>query len=135
MAQLELVGQRRVPTSTDSGGGRRMTYLAMTRGDDRVLTIQASDDLTGADVTFSAKRRLTDGDEDAIIRKFSSDGIELDTDTTIALVSIDHADTVDVVHRVLHWDVQVIDDESKVHTVASGRLAIRPDVTQAGPGS
>lgn len=102
-----------------------MTYLAMTRGDDRTLEVTASEDLTGAELTFTARHRPYS--EDVVIEKTSSNGITVNG--TEATVAIDAADTADLEPDVLYWDIQVVDSAGDTHTVASGRLAVEPDVT------
>lgn len=119
----------------------------MKRGDDRVLrvtatypedippTIVAGDPypLKGKMVFFTAKRTVVEPDADAIIRKQTGAGIEVDaTNTNIARVVIDKADTVVLGTREvsLVCDVQVVNESGKTFTVADGYLAVAPDVTQ-----
>lgn len=103
-----------------------MTYLAMTRGDDRTLTVTASEDLDGADLEFTARRRPY---SDIVIHKRLGAGITLGDPTTTAVVAIDADDTDDLTPDVLYWDLQVVDTANETHTVARGRLAIEPDIT------
>ena len=109
-----------------------MSYIAMYRGDDRVLTITATASLTGSEVAFTAKRNRRDADADAVIRKSTGAG-SVSVDGATASVTIDAADTDELDPVALYWDVQVIDSSDKVRTVASGRLAVLADVTREVP--
>lgn len=106
-----------------------MSYLSMYRGDDRELTITASEDLSGSTVRFTARRRRSD--VAAVIVKSSTAG-SIVISGMAATVTIDAADTEDQGRQALFWDVEVTDPAGKVHTVATGRLAILEDVTRAG---
>lgn len=110
-----------------------MTTLSMYRGDDRMLTITASEDLEGSEITFSAKRSTRD-DAPVLISKSVGDGIAIGDPTTSAVVTLDAVDTADLAPGTLFWDIEVVDVLGKVHTVATGKLRIRRDVTtqQAG---
>ncbi len=112
-----------------------MSYLSMTRGDDRTLTITASDSLAGSEVTFTAKRSRRDADVDAVIRKTTGAGVEIGTPDSTAVVTIDAADTEDLEPVALWWDVQIVDGDSLIRTVAQGRLSIAADITRQGLGS
>lgn len=105
-----------------------MSYLSMYRGDDRVLTITASEPLTGAEIRFTARRYKADAEP--IIEKTSAEGITLGDPATTAVITIDAADTVELDPVVLHWDIEITDATDKVHTVAAGRLAVIEDVTR-----
>lgn len=105
-----------------------MSYLSMYRGDDRELTITASEDLSDTTVEFTARRYLSD--TTAAFVKSTADG-SITVSGTTATVTIDAADTVDEEpDRPLFWDVQVTDGDGKIHTVAAGRLALLEDVTR-----
>jgi len=104
-----------------------MTNLTMYRGDDRELTISATEDLTGSTIRFTARRM--DGTSEAVIEKASGDGIVLGDPATTAVVSIDTADTSSLRPTVLHWDIEVTDATDKIHTVADGTLTIKGDIT------
>ena len=104
-----------------------MTNLTMYRGDDRELTISATEDLTGSTIRFTARRM--DGTHEAVIEKASGDGIVLGDPATTAVVTIEAADTSSLRPTVLHWDIEVTDATDKIHTVAEGTLTIKGDVT------
>ncbi|HET9667354.1 MAG TPA: hypothetical protein VFP09_11375 [Desertimonas sp.] len=104
-----------------------MTYLAMTRGDDRVLDVTATEDLTGANLYFTVRHRRYTPDPPLITKATDGDGIELGTPTT-AEITIDAADTVGLDPDVGYWDLVVIDSADKTYTIASGRFAIVEDV-------
>ncbi len=112
-----------------------MTYLTMYRGDDRDITITATESLQDADVVFTARRRKSD--TEAVIEKSTTDtNIVIGDDPfTTAVVTLDAADTVDLTPAALFWDVEVTDVDGKVHTVATGRLAILEDITRPAEGS
>ena len=104
-----------------------MSYLSMFRGDDRVLTVTASEPLTGLELRFTARRQWNTR---VLIEKSTDSGITLGDPDTTALITIDSEDTADLTPGALHWDIQVTDTEGEVHTVAAGRLAIKPDITR-----
>lgn len=101
-----------------------MTYLSMKRGDDRELEITATESLAGADVTWTARRRPYS--EDVLIQKTTPAGITVVG--AVATVALDAADTADLEPDVLYWDVEVV-QATRTHTIATGRLAVEPDVT------
>ena len=106
-------------------------YLEMKRGDDRTLTVTASESMEGADLTFTAKRTPWDGD--AVITKTTADGITIGDDPfTEATIEIDPSDTNDLEDTpiALHWDLQLEDAQGNIRTVADGRLAILTDITR-----
>ncbi len=103
-----------------------MSYLSMYRGDDRELVVTASEDLTGAEVAFTARRYKRD--EVPVISKTTAGGIAVNGST--ATITIDAADTVDEEPGALFWDIEITDGTAKVHTVATGRLAILEDITR-----
>lgn len=102
-----------------------MSYLSMYRGDDRELVVTASEDLTGAEVAFTARRYKRD--EVPVISKTTAAGITVVG--TVATITIDAADTVDEAPGALFWDIQITDATGKIHTVATGRLGILEDIT------
>lgn len=104
-----------------------MTYLSMTRGDDRVLEVTATESLDGSDVTFTARHRRYS--EDAVILKTSPADITIAG--PLASVTLAAADTADLDPDVLYWDIEVVDSGGSTHTVADGRLAIQGDVSRA----
>lgn len=120
-----------------------MTLLSMTRGDTAAFAIALTDgagdplDLTGVDITFTAKRRLRDADTDAVFQKTVGAGIEVDADPTTGLATLsflptDTSGLTDL--RPLHWDIQV-EGGGEVSTPLSGRLVISTDVTREVAGS
>lgn len=107
-----------------------MSYLQMYRGDDRTLTITASESMEGADLRFTARHRRYD--DDVVIEKAAVVG---DDPFTSATVEIAASDTEDLEPDALYWDLELTDGTGKVHTVATGRLAILEDVSRASAGS
>jgi hypothetical protein len=116
-----------------------MSLLSMTRGDSRAFAIELTDgdglplDLTGLALVFSAKRRISDSDDRALITKTEVDGIVVDDDPTtgLAILTIAAPDTEGLSDRVLYWDLQVDDGAGDVKTPLSGLLSLDADVTQA----
>lgn len=121
----------------------------ITRGDGRTLTITATYPeaipgqniaagnpypLTGKTIWFTAKRRISDADADAVISKKTGAGIEvLAGQTNKARITINATDTDDLPDQTvtLACDVQVKEPGKDPWTVAEGRLRVRPDVTRA----
>lgn len=121
------------------------TQLEITRGDDRTYDIDVVDeDGAAVDITtfgalwFTAKRRISDADEDAVIAKALGVGVELDdVVTNRANVTIQSSDTESLpdIKTRLAWDVQVQDDLGNIVTIASGTLTVTPDVTRSATAS
>lgn len=117
-----------------------MTLLSMTRGDQQAFEVAFTDadglavDLTGVTLTFTAKRRPTDADVDAVISITSTDGgiaVNANPATGLATLTLEPADTEDLTNlRSLYWDIQLDDGAGDVRTPSSGRLAISSDVTR-----
>lgn len=117
-----------------------MSEFAITakRGDTIELSVTvtrsgAAVDLTDADLTFTAKRRYSDADADAVVQKTLGDGIAVvgDAEDGEILVTLDPEDTDSLTRQtVLLCDVQLVESDGRVTTVASGTLTITPDVTR-----
>lgn len=115
-----------------------MTYLLVTRGDDEILDILTTDkdtgalvDLSGAQLTFMAKRRRTDADADALITKTVGTGIAISnqvTDKGEAVVTINAGDTDAKPAGAFWWELQSKDGGNHVATLASGRFVILADL-------
>jgi hypothetical protein len=112
-----------------------MIDLRMYRGDDRTLTVTATESLATAEVRWTA-RWSRHHDAEAVIEK-SSLGVDpsITIAESVATVAIDAADTEDLLPGPLYWDVEITDDLGKVRTVAVGRLRLLPDVTFVTGGS
>jgi hypothetical protein len=119
-----------------------MTLLQSYRGDTETFTLTLTDaagdplDLTGSDITFTAKR--TYGGL-PFVTKTLADGIELagaSGDSGICTIMIDPGDTDTLTHTERFvWDVQV-DNGLDVRTALKGRWVVMMDVTTAaGSGS
>jgi len=122
-----------------------MTLLSMNRGDSPSWSIALTDldtgvpiDLTTMTLVFTAKRRVSDADDDpGVILKTEGDGITIDDDpsTGLAVLVIDPGDTASIDYpRTLRWDLEVDNGAGDVRTPLHGRLAISADVTR-GSGS
>lgn len=114
------------------------------RGDDEeyAITVTGTDggpfDLTNCAVQFTAKRRLRDPDEDAVIIKDLDDGIEVtNASGGLATLRLASADTVGLPAQrtSLYYDIQVTDEDGLISTPIEGRLIVRPDVTVGPAGS
>lgn len=115
-----------------------MATLTMTRGDSTILDLVVADggtpvDLTGVSMWWTAKRRHTDTDDQAVIAKTVGDGIAVtNAPGGLATVTIDPDDTAGLDNSsALWWDLQVKDGAGKVRTLAAGRLVVNADVTRA----
>jgi hypothetical protein len=126
-------------------------YLVMTRGDDRVATVTAAFPeaipaqdvaagdpypLVGKTVWFTAKRRASDADADAVFQKKTGGGgitVRPSPDEHVAEVEIDAADTAGVSSsgETLFCDVQTKNEDGKVWTVARGHLEVSSDLTRS----
>jgi len=88
--------------------------------------------LTGNDLSFTAKRKRKDADVDAVAVKTIGAGIAVqDAAAGELVVTLAPADTDALAKPVtLECDVQMIEADGTVTTVASGTLAIALDVTR-----
>ena len=116
-----------------------MANFTFTRGDTVVLSgaVTLGGDpynLTGATLWCTAKSKHTDADVDAIFQKTLGDGITVvNAAAGLYTIQIDPADTeaLSKVKTVLVYDVQLMDSNSKIYTIASGNFIIHPDVSNA----
>lgn len=118
-----------------------MTTLILRPNDDLVYTASVTDenddayDLTGATLWFTAKRRRTDADDDAIVKLYwvsggANSGISVsDAATGVATVRMTPSQTADFVQAAHFWDLQLADSGGTVRTVDSGILMVMPAVT------
>jgi hypothetical protein len=119
------------------------TRLEMFRGDDEsfdVVVTEADEvtrvDLSGADLRFTAKRKITDEDDAAIITLTTTDSTITVTDAANgeARLDVPAAQTDSLLKdSLLFWDLQVFDIADKTRTVASGQLIVRRDVSRTTP--
>jgi hypothetical protein len=112
--------------------GDTPTYDLELRSGDEAL------DLTGMGITFTAKRRYSDPDEDAVIRHDLDDGgvvltSAIDGTATVHFSAADTAGLDDL--PTLVWDVQVDDVAGTVITPLRGKLSVVRDVTRAAESS
>ena len=118
-----------------------MTTLYLTPGDDFTYTVTITDadgnayNLTGATLWFTAKRRVSDADADAVAALYwvsggASDGITVSSPSTgVAEIAIAAADTLDFVQAAHRWDLSISDSAGIVRTVDQGVMVVRPAVT------
>jgi carbon monoxide dehydrogenase subunit G len=119
-----------------------MTDLVMYRGDDRSFTISTTGlpDLTGATIKFTAKRKVTDLDADAVIALVTPTEVEI-VSASVFRVNIPAALTAAIEKETtLIWDTQIV-IAGDVRTLPDaalsgstlGTLLIRMDVTRTAP--
>ena len=111
-----------------------------TRGDhetyDLALTSANGDptNLLEAEVWFTAKRRPTDADEDALIEKAIGSGLTVvDAAAGTLTLALEPGDTEDLGGGVqtLYYDVQAKDPTGRISTPLKGHLYVESDVRQA----
>ena len=122
-----------------------LPYWSMIRGDMTQFPFTVTDDgtpidLTGCELTWTAKRRWDDADDaDTNIVKTLDDGITVVSaeDGTI-LIHMDVADTEGIesdypawwtASPTYRWDLQVLDDYMEVRTRGRGVLKVYRNVT------
>lgn len=115
--------------------------LKAPKGDTIVLdvTVVRDDvpvDLTNAEMWFTAKRKYTDLDDDAVIRLGTAGttltGVSItDAVNGKAVVDIppDATDDLEAGTVTLLWDIQIEETGNVITTVASGRFALVDQVT------
>jgi len=117
-----------------------LQQLSLRRGDNEAIPIQIYDidgepmDASGIEeVFFTVKHKRSNDDEDALIAKTLTDGIEVvESEEGRLQINLDPADTLqfDSAQRGLVWDIQIVLADGSVYTVADGLLNVVLDVTQ-----
>lgn len=116
--------------------------LTMYRGDTPTWELAVTNaagapyNLTGCTIRMMAKRAITDADSAAVLDLSTAGGEITITDAAGGRAEIvpPAADTAGLIADVnALYDVQITTGTSRVHTVASGRLLIRRDVTRTSP--
>jgi len=112
--------------------------LEIDRGDNERLRAVITPASAATELFFTAKKKLSQSDEDAVIAKSLDDGITItvpgDGDTPAeAQIAIDKEDTQVLPNRenppvVLFYDLTDGDN----HTLAKGKLTVKPEVRQGG---
>jgi hypothetical protein len=113
--------------------------LKTYRGDTRTfsLTVKRQNlpvDLGGCLLTFTAKRAIADADAAAVVQKAIGSGLTVtDEAGGLAEFTVESADTdgLTTVPVTLEWDVQLVEADGTVTTVARGQWQILADVTRA----
>lgn len=116
--------------------------LKMTRGDDRRLrgTVRAEGvaaDLTGYTIWFTAKRKISDTDAEAVIRLNSDSlgGVAFDTEETgvfyVLIAASLTADLPDTEATNLLYDLQIQTPAGLTQTLAKSILRVEYDITRA----
>lgn len=106
--------------------------VACTRPDED--GVQQPIDITDSTLWFTAKKGIADADAaTTTIQKTSGDGIEvLDAVAGTALITLDPADTDGLTVKTTYLaDVELVEADETVTTIASGKLVILLDVTRA----
>jgi hypothetical protein len=87
-----------------------------------------------SEIWFTAKRRESDADADAVFQKKYTDGgiAASDGPNGIYEITVLPADTSSLTQRtILYCDIQVKLTDSTITTVLSGMLTLKPDITRA----
>lgn len=118
-----------------------MSDFALTakRGDTIKVRVTVQRDgapvnLTGALFWLTAKRWMHQSDADALIQKSSAGGavVVAAPATGVAIITINPDDTAGFTDSLqLHCDVQMVEQNGTVSTVALGTLTVLADVTRA----
>lgn len=116
--------------------------LTMFRGDAKAWGFTITDpddpdlpvDITSASVTFTAKRKASDDDDDAIVQKSVGSGVTItDGPNGRCSVQLQESDTDDLtVPLTLRWDLEIEGSDGK-QTVAAGTLRVMVDITRDAP--
>ena len=109
-----------------------MEKITVKRGDSTTFDITFTDDddavidLTSSTVFFTVKRKVTDTDAEAIIKKETS--AFDDPLTGVAIISLAPADTTDL-SGVYSYDVQLKDNDGNISSSDKGKFIILRDIT------
>lgn len=92
-------------------------------------------DLSGCSLRFTAKRKRKDADADALLVKTIGSGILIsDAPAGLAVILIDPADTNAYTKQIaLQCDLQLVEPDDTITTVADGTLTVTLDVTRTVP--
>lgn len=92
-------------------------------------------DLSGCSLRFTVKRKRKDADADAIMVKTIGDGILIsDAPAGLAVILIDPEDTDTFTKaRTFQCDLQLVEPDDTITTVADGTLTVTLDVTRSVP--
>lgn len=117
--------------------------FAMFRGDSFTWQLQIQLNGTAQNITgftglrMTAKYRRTDADNLAVFTKTSGSGITVNNASTglftIAFTSADTSALDATTDVILDYDIQYTDSSSNPHTVANGKITVRPDVSITVP--
>jgi hypothetical protein len=114
-----------------------MPDQTITRGDTEQFTITVIDadgdpqNLAGCTLFFTARRQTFAG-AIVIAKKSPSDGIVIDSPSTLgtATLTISPTDTASVERKLLlAYDVQLKDGADNIYTIDTGEMILEPDVT------
>lgn len=118
-----------------------MATLTMRKGDTQVLrgavTVKVAGvvtpvDITGWKIWFTAKRRRTDTDAQAVVAKAITMGAAANGRFSISFVSTDFGSIPNAERTVFLYDVQIKTDISgPVQTLGDGQLIILGDITNS----
>ncbi len=107
--------------------------ILMIRGDDAALTFKfkyadgVAVDLTDCKVFFTAKRKLTDSEDDAVISEFTDSF----TDPTLGEARITVSrDVTALLKGNYYWDCQIRYSDGKLQSTKYGVLEVLQDVTR-----
>lgn len=84
-------------------------------------------DITDATVFFTVKKKLTDSDDDAVIKKEITDFA--DPTSGIAILTLTDTDT-EISARSYYFDIQLKDNLGKITSTQAGKLIVSQDVTE-----
>jgi len=112
--------------------------ITMVRGDNfafdlRVLNNGVAVDLTGGDMTMTAKWSPTDPNIDAVFTRTLGSGITF-TDAAAGEVSVEliPANTNGLPDKqiFLNYDIEYTSSLGKIYTITRGKLKVVPDITE-----
>lgn len=109
-----------------------MTNLQIYEGNDKTYTLTITDgddvaiDITGYEILFTVKKKITDSDNDAIISKNVTSHI--DPTNGITNITVSRADTKDVKPAFYPYDIQMCTDIDDRITVLTGLYEIKQSV-------
>lgn len=119
-------GELVVPPDTFSDVLATHSVLRIYRGDTPAWNADLGEDISGAEVTFTAKARLADSDEDAVVQATIGDGISV-VDAGRGWVIVRPGAILE--RGLYYWDLERTLDAASVRTVNAGTLLVLPDVT------
>lgn len=114
------------------------TLAPFFRGDTKVFNLSFKDtdgqpiDITGHELWFTMKKKLTDSDDQAILQKRVVFPSSSESEGGVGTLSLTSHETKEIDPEIYYYDIQKVIPENPpvVATVMSGKIAVLSDITR-----